>query len=123
MLFLERLAEEKILEALERGELDDLPGKGKPIPPEEGLQFVPEEMRAAFRILRNSGYVPEEVRLLREIDDLLRLVEQEDSTQTGGEDMKRLRLLMARLGEQRGGNLALADHYFQRLTAKLSGAD
>lgn len=120
MLFLEQLAERKIVEALERGELDDLPGRGKPIPPEDCLHFVPDEMRAAFRILKNAGYVPEEVRLLREAGDLLRLIEE------GGEpdprELKRLRLLLDRLGQQRGGNPALAGNYFQRVAARLTGA-
>ncbi|WP_045224128.1 DUF1992 domain-containing protein [Methyloterricola oryzae] len=117
MLFLERLAEQKIAEALERGELDDLPGKGKPIPPEEDLHFVPADMRLAFRILKNSGYIPEEVQLLRDIDDLLSLIDTQGIH--GEPERKRLRLLMERLGAQRGGNLALADHYFQRISEKL----
>lgn len=119
MLFLERLAEQKIAEAQARGELDDLPGKGRPIPPEEDLHFVPPEMRMGFRILKNAGYIPEEILLLREIDDLLSLID------TGGSQdesaRKRLRLLMDRLGNERGGSLALAESYFERIAAKLSG--
>lgn len=121
MLFLERLAEQKIAEAMERGELNDLPGKGKPLPPEEDLHFVPSEMRMAFRILKNSGYIPEEVQLLRDIDDLLSLI---DTQGTRGEpERKRLRLLIERLGAQRVGNLALAEHYFQRIAEKLKDLD
>nr|WP_156912827.1 DnaJ family domain-containing protein [Methylocaldum szegediense] len=32
LAFLDRIAEEKIREAIERGDLSDLPGAGKPIP-------------------------------------------------------------------------------------------
>jgi len=51
------LAEEKIAQAAERGELDDLPGAGKPLELEDDA-LVPEELRMTFRILRNAGIVP-----------------------------------------------------------------
>ena len=31
MLLIQRIAEEKVLAAIERGELDNLPGQGKPL--------------------------------------------------------------------------------------------
>ena len=45
---LSKIAEQKIREAQERGEFDDLPGKGKPLDLED-LSGVPEEMRMAYR--------------------------------------------------------------------------
>lgn len=122
MLFLERLAEEKIRQALARGELDNLPGKGKPIPEDEGMALVPEEMRMAYRMMKNAGYVPEEVRLLREIDDvtqLLRWVEEDDEHQR--EARARLHLLVHRIGELRGGHLALEERYYRLIGEKLAG--
>ncbi len=123
MLFLERLAEEKIAQALERGDFDNLPGKGKPVPAEETLHFVPEEMRMTFRILKNAGVVPEEVTLMREIDDLVRLLDaEEEDPLKRSDEKKRLRLLMNRLGDSRGCHLAVADGYYRRIAAKLSGS-
>jgi hypothetical protein len=55
MLLLEYLAERKIADAVERGELDDLPGAGRPLDLEEDA-LIPEELRMAWRILRNSGF-------------------------------------------------------------------
>lgn len=121
MLFLERLAEEKIRQALERGEFDNLPGKGKPIPDEQGMALVPEEMRVAYRMMKNAGYVPEEVRLLREIDDvsrLLQFIEEDDEHQREVET--RLRVLVHRLGEMRGSHLALQDRYYRLIGEKLA---
>ena len=57
--FLARAAEARIGEAVARGEFRDLPGAGKPLP-EEGLSAVPEELRAAYRVLKNAGYLPPE---------------------------------------------------------------
>ena len=54
MLLLELLAEKKIAEAAERGDLDDLPGAGRPLDLEDDA-LVPEELRMANRILKNAG--------------------------------------------------------------------
>jgi hypothetical protein len=61
------IAERKIREAIARGELDDLPGKGKPLAMDEDLSWVPEELRNAHNVLKN---VPPEVELRKEIVSL-----------------------------------------------------
>ena len=42
-------------EAIERGEFDDFPGKGKPLHLGEDDRTVPEELRLAYRMLKNAG--------------------------------------------------------------------
>lgn len=69
------LAERKIEEAAARGELDGLPGAGRPLELDDD-RLVPEDLRLAYRILKNAGYVPPEVEALREIAQLERLVQQ-----------------------------------------------
>jgi hypothetical protein len=69
------IAEKKIAEAMERGEFDDLPGAGKPLELDDDTN-VPEDLRVAYRILKNAGFVPPEVDSLREIGQLERLVEE-----------------------------------------------
>jgi hypothetical protein len=73
MLFLDLLAERKIAEAVSRGELDDLPGRGRPLDLEDDA-LVPEDLRLAYRILKNAGYVPPEVQELKEIAALENLL-------------------------------------------------
>jgi len=63
MLALELMAERKIAEALARGEFERLPGEGRPLELEED-PLVPEDLRMAYRILKNAGYVPEEAQNL-----------------------------------------------------------
>jgi hypothetical protein len=53
MLLLEALAEKKIADAVARGELDDLPGAGRPLDLEED-SLIPEDFRMANRILKNA---------------------------------------------------------------------
>jgi hypothetical protein len=69
MLALDFLAEQKLAEAVSRGEFDDLPGAGRPLDLEED-PLVPQDLRMAFRILKNAGYVPAEY--LREMREELR---------------------------------------------------
>ena len=67
------VAEQKILEALARGELDDLPGAGRPLELDDDA-LVPQDLRLAYRILKNAGFVPPEVEARREIAELERLL-------------------------------------------------
>jgi hypothetical protein len=50
------VAEEKILEAQHEGAFDNLPGSGKPLPLDDEA-WLPPEMRMAYKILKNSGYL------------------------------------------------------------------
>lgn len=43
---------------------------GKPLPLDDGLDQTPEELRMAYKALKNAGYVPEEVEMIRTIADL-----------------------------------------------------
>ena len=52
----ESLVEEIILKAQKNGELDNLPGHGKPLNLDD--MSIPEEYRMAYRILKNSDFLP-----------------------------------------------------------------
>jgi hypothetical protein len=69
----ERLAENRIREAIEQGEFDNLPGSGKPIDL-EGYFKLPEHLRAAYAILKSANCVPAEVELLNDVAALERLL-------------------------------------------------
>jgi hypothetical protein len=60
------IAERKIAEAIAAGELDNLPGAGQPLELDDD-SHVPEDLRAAYRILKNAGCVPPEVQMLKKI--------------------------------------------------------
>lgn len=57
---LDFIAERKIAEAIANGDFDDLPGSGKPLELDDD-SLVPEELRLAYRILKNAGFVPPEI--------------------------------------------------------------
>jgi len=69
----DKAIEEIIKKAQERGEFDNLPGRGKPIDLTEYFE-MPEDIRVAQSVLKNAGMAPREVDLLKEIAGLRELL-------------------------------------------------
>ena len=95
------IVEAKIVEAQAAGAFDDLPGAGKPLDLGDD-RLVPEDVRAAYRILRSAGYVPAELIERREAADLRRLaasVAADDAERRRA--LAKLALLEARLEARR----------------------
>ena len=65
----DRIVEAIIKDAMERGEFDNLLGRGKPIDLTEYFD-TPEEVRLANSLLKNAGMTSREVDLLKEIAEL-----------------------------------------------------
>lgn len=112
MWLLHEIAERRITEAIARGELRDLPGQGKSLDLDDDV-LVPEEWRLAHRILRNAGFVPEQVTLRRELEILeIRMEEGRGCGQPMSDDeyahaVRRLSLLHTRLEAASPGRGAL----------------
>ena len=65
----DKIVEDRIQEAMRNGEFDNLPSQGKPI----NLDYwasLPAEIRAGYMLLKNGGFLPEEVQLLKDIESL-----------------------------------------------------
>ncbi len=72
----EKIVEQRIKEAMEKGEFDDLPGKGRPIPLEDD-SHVPEDLRLAYKVLKNADCLPPELLEKKEIlqmEDMLTMI-------------------------------------------------
>lgn len=118
---LDALAERHIREAQTRGEFDDLPGAGAPLELEDDA-LVPEDLRAAYRMLKNAGFVPPELdgaREIRDVEQLLRAADQPDDRRAL---LARIDFLLTRAGTGRHcGGLPVEAAYFTRLTEHLAG--
>lgn len=71
--------EKRIKEAEEEGAFDNLPGKYKPIRLED-YSNIPDDLRIAYKILKNAGLLPPELQLKKEIlrmEDLLENISDE----------------------------------------------
>lgn len=84
-----KIAERRIQEAIQNGDFDNLKGKGKPLTFEDET-FIPEDLRMAYRILKNAGCLPPELELRNEIVNLSTLINTLDDDK---ERLKKLREL------------------------------
>lgn len=84
-----KIAERRIQEAIQNGDFDNLKGKGEPLNFEDET-FIPEDLRMAYRILKNAGCVPPELELRNEIVNLSTLINTLDDDR---ERLKKLREL------------------------------
>lgn len=121
MLLFQKLAEQRIQEAMEEGAFDDLPGQGRPLELDDD-SMVPEELRTAYRLLKNSGHLPPELgpnAEIREIEDLLARVEPDSETHRQAQ--ARLEILVERVNLGRGRNTSLKAEqaYKEKLLRKL----
>jgi hypothetical protein len=94
--FLYKIAEERIQEAQREGVFDNLSGKGKPLKLEDD-SAVPEDLRMAFKILKNSNCLPIEMELRKEIYNLRQLLDAAIDPETRQELRRELNLLTLRL--------------------------
>ena len=119
MNLLEQIAEQRIQEAINRGELRDLPGEGRPLQLDDD-SAIPEELRAAYRILKNAGFLPPELQWRRELQEAEHLLQQLPESERS-RARARLELLQLRLAASRRQpmNLLLEDQYRQRLLERL----
>ena len=129
MSFIDHLVEQKITEAIARGELSGLPGEGAPLPADEAA-LIPEELRMAYRILRNAGFVPPEVATLREIGELERRLREFPDGDARARAMRKLQLMRTRLeasGRFRhvlgSEGLAFENSYCDKLLDRLQNAE
>ena len=63
---LDFLVEQRLQDAVSRGELDNLPGSGRPLDLDDD-RLVPEDERVAYRILKNAGCVPPELEVVKKL--------------------------------------------------------
>lgn len=118
---LTKIAEARIRDAIERGELDDLAGKGKPLALED-LSRVPEDLRVGYLLLKNAGIFPEEMTLRKEMVTLEALID----ACSDPEERTRLRkdlnwkLVRYQMMMERRRPRALPDRYRAKLLSRLA---
>ncbi len=114
------IAERRIQEAMSRGEFDNLPGRGKPLPKDE-IDRLPEEMRMAYIILKNSGYIEGAVPRPEQTDSVDPLIDrciaaEEENSRNNGKCRKKIKLFMGKTGTK-----ILQGRYCNSIIKKISG--
>ncbi|MBQ7586189.1 MAG: DUF1992 domain-containing protein [Desulfovibrionaceae bacterium] len=114
------IAEQRINESIAKGEFDNLPGKGQPLDLED-MSNVPEELRMAYRILRNAGCLPPEVQERKDISNLLELLEKTSDEHVRVAGMQKLRFMVTRskMRFHRDLRLEQEDPYYAKVLERL----
>ncbi len=118
----QKIAEEKIREAMEQGLFDDLPNKGKPLKFEDE-SWVPEDLRLAYKILKNAGCIPPEMEMRKEIIDLKELLKTIDDDEERIRKIRELnfKLLKFNIGRKRPFYLEDFPEYEEKIIKKFIG--
>ncbi|PID73283.1 MAG: molecular chaperone DnaJ [Desulfobacterales bacterium] len=102
----EKIVEERIRQAQARGEFRDLPGSGAPLPVQDDVH-VPEDLRLAWKMLKNAGCLPPEVELKKEIRRTEELLAGMDDTAERYKTLQKLNFLVMKCNAARSGTLEL----------------
>lgn len=114
------IAERRIREAQDRGEFDNLPGSGAPLALDDD-PLVPEDLRVAYRLLKNAGFIPPELAPHREIRNLEQLLQAADTDGERHHLLARINFLLTRTSAgRRRGQLQVEADYFESIAARLS---
>lgn len=121
--YLHRIAEQKIEQYLREGRGPDLSHwKNKPLPLKDDMANVPAHLRMAYRILRNAGYVPEEVALQKEIVRIEDMLAHCSDEQVKIKQMKKLEFLRVKLDTKMGKKLQVDGDspYYNKVVQNIS---
>jgi hypothetical protein len=98
-----RIAEDKIKAAIKKKDLDNLPGMGQPLEFKDDFPGMSEEWKMAYRVLKNAGYSPEDVKNeIFRIEELLEIATDEEEKKRLQAKLGKKRLEIERLLEKRG---------------------
>ncbi|WP_196208070.1 DUF1992 domain-containing protein [Citrobacter sp. Res13-Sevr-PEB04-36] len=120
MWLLDQWAERHINDAQARGEFDDLPGSGELLALDDDSQ-IPPELRAGYRLLKNSGCLPPELEQRREairLLDILAGIHEDDLRYE--EVSRRLSLLELKLRQAGLSTEFLRGEYADKLLHRIS---
>ncbi len=102
----EKIVEERILKAQKKGEVDNLPGSGKPLVFDDD-RCVSEELRLAYKILKNADFVPPEIELKKEIKQTEELLAGMQETSEKYRILSKLNFLIMKLNSMRNTSIQL----------------
>lgn len=99
----EKIVEERIKKAQYNGDFDNLPGAGKPLDFADD-RHIPEDLRLAYKILKNADCLPPEIELKKEIQRTEDLLANMKDTNERYRILKKLNFLIMKLNASRNSD-------------------
>lgn len=115
------IAEQKIAQAMQERDLNSPKWKNKPLPLDDD-RFVPDDLKMAYKILKNSGYLPPEIEERKEVKRLEDLIACTEDEHERLKQMKKLNVLLMKIDAQRPSpvNLAEQNDYYQKVVERIT---
>ena len=115
------IADRKICEALEKGHLNIESWHNKPLPISND-NMIPCELRMAYKILKNAGYLPPEIETKKEIQQIEDLLATCEDERIRVKQIKKLNYLVLKLNTMKGdtANIEGQEEYYRKIIERLS---
>ena len=84
--------------------------------------MVPNELRMAYKILKNAGYLPPEIETKKEIQQIEDLLETCEDERIRVKQIKKLNFLVLKLNTMKGeaANIEGQDEYYRKIVERIS---
>lgn len=122
MVAFEKIVERKIREAQEAGAFDDIPGSGQPLDLEDDAN-VPDDLRLAYKVLKNADCLPPEIQLRKEIRQMEDMLDNIPDEKEKYRQIKRINFKIMQLNMMGKKSPLLEDDqiYYDKVIEKLDG--
>ena len=83
--------------------------------------MVPEDLRMAYKVLRNAGYLPPQLETAREIQTVMDLLENCSDEREKYRQMQKLNLMLRKVGASRNRPLNFEEYeaYYQNMVNQM----
>ena len=115
------IAERKIAKAIKEGTLKTEGWKGRPLPMEDD-HLIPADLKMAYKMLKNAGFVPPEIEAKKKIHKLEEMIAQTEDEHVRIKQLKKLDILLLKLNVQMNRPINLEEHkkYHAKLVEKIT---
>lgn len=120
----EKIVEERILRAQKEGKFENLSGSGKPLVFNNDY-YIPEDLRLAYKILKNADCVPPEIELKKQIRQTEDLLAGMQETSEKYRLLKKLNFLIMKLNTMRDSSIVfeVPQRYMESLVGRFGQSE
>ncbi|MCP4367003.1 MAG: DUF1992 domain-containing protein [Deltaproteobacteria bacterium] len=116
----DKIVEERIKNAQKKGDFKNLSGSGKPLDLDDDC-CVAEDLRLAYKILKNADFAPPEIEIKNEIKKTEHLLSGMKDEKEKYRILKKLNFLIMKLNSMRSAsaNLDVPQQYVEKVVGRI----
>jgi len=120
----DKIVEERIKNAQKKGDFQNLSGSGKPLDLDDD-SCVAEDLRLAYKILKNADFTPPEIEIKNEIKKTEHLLAGMKDEKEKYRILKKLNFLIMKLNSMRSAsvNFDVPQQYVEKVVGRIESKD